>query len=110
MKLEIDSRLTFISGVLALLLFIAAGAASITPLGIAGVSLLSLVLGALKRPSFSLYAGGILFALAIFTTLGLLFGASASAGIVMVPFIAAMVFVYASVAFFTGRLVAKVWH
>ena len=110
MTFVLDSKFTFIAGVLALLLFLAAGALSATPFGVVGVCLVSFVLGTLGNPSFSIYSGGILAALAICSALGLLFGDSASAAIIMVPFIAVLVFLYASAAFFIGRLAAKLWH
>jgi hypothetical protein len=110
MILVLDSRSTFMAGVLALLLFLAAGAFSAVPIGIFGVCLISLALGTRTKSSFALYSSGILVALVISGGLGLLFGDSASASIVMIPFIAVLVFLYASVAFFVGRLAVRGWH
>jgi len=58
MKLVLDTRLTFIAGVLTLLLFIGAGALSATPVGLVGVSLIGFALGAFRRPSFFAYFFG----------------------------------------------------
>lgn len=110
MRLQIDTRFTFIAGVLTLLLFMLAGSLSATPVGLVGACLIGAALGAFRRPSFVAYAGGIISALSICCAVGLLFGESLSAAIVMVPFILMLVLLYAGAAFFVGRLGVILWH
>ncbi|WP_028600972.1 hypothetical protein [Ottowia thiooxydans] len=110
MKLAFDSRSTFIAGVLALLFFLAASALSATRIGIAGVCLISFVLGWLMNPSFAVYLGGIFAAFGVASGIGLLFGESVSSAMVIVPIFAGLLLLYAGVAFFVGRFTAMFWY
>lgn len=110
MKFVLDTRFTFIAGVLTLLLFLVAGALSATPVGLVGAGLIGLVLGFFRRPSFAAYAGGVVSALAVCTAVGLVLGDSLSATIIMVPYILLLVMLYAGAAFLVGRLGVTLWH
>lgn len=110
MKLLLDTRLTFIAGVLTLLLFVGASALSATPVGLIGGCLIGVVLGTLRYPSFAVYSGGIVSALAFFSAVGLLIGDSLSAAIIMIPFIFSVVFLYSGAAFIVGRVGVTFWH
>lgn len=110
MKLVLDTRFTFIAGVLTLLLFVLAEAISATPIGLVGASLIGVTLGCFRRPSFAAYAGGIVSALAVCSAIGLLFGGELSAALIMVPLVLLLLLLYAGAAFFVGRLGVTLWH
>jgi hypothetical protein len=110
MKLVLDTRFTFISGVLSLLLFIGAGALSATPVGLAGVGLIGFALGAFRRPSFFAYLGGIVSALIVCSGFSILLGDTLDAAIIMVPYILLLLLLFAGTSFFVGRLGGMLWH
>lgn len=110
MKLLLDTRLTFIAGVLTLLLSVGASALSATPVGLIGGCLIGVVLGALRSPSFAVYSGGIVSALAFFSVVGLLTGDELSAAMIMIPFIFSVLFLYAGAAFILGRVGVTLWR
>lgn len=100
----------FVGGAIAALCFLFTSMFDAAPVGIGLVCLIGVVQGALPQHELMTFAAGILAMMLVFLGLGLLLGNSISAGFVMVPFLTALILLYAIVAFCFGSVISRLWR
>ena len=103
-------KIPFIGGAIAALCFLVAFMLDAAPVGIALVCLIGVIQGARHRHELMTFVAGMLAIVVIFSVLGLLFGNSISAGVVVVPFLTALILFYAVGAFVISLLVSRLWR
>jgi len=100
----------FVGSAIAALCFLVVSMLDAAPVGIGLICLIGVVQGALPQHEPMTFVAGILATTLVFLGLGLLFGNSISAGFVMVPFLAAIILLYAIVAFCISSVVTRLWR
>ena len=100
----------FVLGAVAALCFLVAAMLDLAPVGIALVCLIGGIQGAHPQRELMTFVAGTLAMMVVFSGLGLLAGNSIAVGVVMVPFLTALILFYAIGAFFLSLVVSRLWR